>query len=51
MAAERFITLAIHTYPHALTLRKILESHGLDVRFENFVISGAGIPSGVRVKA
>lgn len=50
MAAERFITLAIHTYPHALTLRKILESHGLDVRFENFVISGAGIPSGVRVK-
>lgn len=50
MVAERFITLAIHTYPHAVTLKKILESHGVTVKFENLVISGAGIASGVRVK-
>ena len=50
MAAERFITLVIHTYDRAVTLRKILESHGSEVRFENLVISGAHIASGVRVK-
>lgn len=48
--AERYITLAIHTYTHAVTLRRILESHGVAVKFENLVISGAGIASGVRVK-
>ncbi|MFG6427858.1 MAG: universal stress protein [Muribaculaceae bacterium] len=50
MSTTRFITLAIHTYPKALTLKKILESHGIHVRFENLIISGAGIASGVRVK-
>lgn len=50
MATERFITLVIHTYDRAVTLRKILESHGIEVRFENLVISGAHIASGVRVK-
>lgn len=50
MAAEKFITLAIHTYPHAVTLKKILESHGVTVKFESLVISGTGIASGVRVK-
>lgn len=50
MAADRFITLVIHTYDRAVALKKILESHGIQVRFENLVISGAGIASGVRVK-
>lgn len=50
MADERFITLAIHTYDHAVTLRKILERHGMEVRFEKLVISGSGITSGIRVK-
>lgn len=47
---ERYITLAIHTYPHALTLKRILGSHGVVVKFENIVINGCGINSGVRVK-
>lgn len=50
MSGERFITLAIHTYTHAVTLRRILESHGLQVHFEKLVMTGAEIASGVRVK-
>lgn len=47
---DRFITLVIHTYDRAVSLRKILESHGIEVKFENLVITGAQIASGVRVK-
>lgn len=50
MIGERFITLAIHTYSHAVTLRRVLESHGIVVRFEKLVMTGAGIASGIRVK-
>lgn len=50
MVADRFITLAIHTYERAVALRKILESHGIEVRFESLVLTGAHIASGVRVK-
>lgn len=50
MADNRFITLAIHTYDRAVTLRKILESHGIKVKFENLVMTGVHIASGVRVK-
>lgn len=50
MSTERFITLVIHTYDKAITLRKILESHGIKVHFENLVISGTHIAPGVRVK-
>ncbi len=50
MGGEKYITLAIHTYDRAVTLRSILESHGLEVKFEKLVITGAGIASGVRVK-
>lgn len=48
--ADRFITLVIHTYDRAVTLRKILESHGIEVKFENLILTGANIASGVRVK-
>nr|QJR98326.1 universal stress protein [uncultured Muribaculaceae bacterium] len=50
MATDRFITLAIHTYDRALTLRRLLESHGIKVKFENLVISESPIATGVRVK-
>ena len=50
MGGEKYITLAIHTYDRAVTLRSILESHGLEVKFEKLVITGAGIASGVRGK-
>ena len=50
MADKRFITLAIHTYDRAVALRKILESHGIGVKFESLVLTGTHIASGVRVK-
>lgn len=50
MAEERFITLVIHTYDRAVALRKILENHGIQVKFENLVLTGTHIASGVRVK-
>lgn len=50
MAADRFITLAIHTYDRAVAFRKVLESHGIQVRFESLVLTGTHIVSGVRVK-
>ena len=50
MTGDKYITLAIHSRERADALRRILESHGIDVRFESLVISGAGIASGVRVK-
>lgn len=50
MTEEKFITLAIHTNERAMSLKRILESHGIDVRFEDLIISDAGIASGVRVK-
>lgn len=50
MEEEKYITLAIHTYERAVTLKRILDSHGIDVRFEKLVIEGSGIASGVKVK-
>lgn len=50
MTGDRYITLAIHSRERADALRRILESHGIDVKFEDLVISGAGIASGIRVK-
>lgn len=50
MNGEKYITLAIHTYSHAVNLRRILESHGMEVHLEKLVITGSDIASGVRVK-
>ena len=46
----KFITLAIHTNERALSLKRILETHNIPVRFERVVISDSGIVAGVRVK-
>lgn len=46
---DKFITLAIHTSEHAMAIKKILESHGIEVRLQNFVASGAPIAVGIRV--
>ena len=46
---DRFITLAIHTSSHAMALSRILESHGIEVRVQKFVISGAPIAAGIRI--
>lgn len=50
MTPDKYITLAIHSRERAYALKRILESHGIDVKFENVAISGFAIPSGVRVK-
>lgn len=50
MTANRFITLAIHTYPHAVHLKKILESHGITARLENIGDSTTPVEVGLRVK-
>lgn len=50
MTDDKYITLAIHTSERAMSLKRILESHGIDVIFENVEVSGSGIISGVRVK-
>ena len=47
---NKFITLAIHTFDHAISLRKILEAHGMEVKLEKLVLSGMNIVSGIRVK-
>lgn len=46
---DKFITLAIHTSDHAMALKKILESHGIEVRLQKYVFSGAPIAVGIRV--
>lgn len=46
---DRFITLAIHTTPHAMALKRILEVHNIEVRLQKFILSGALIDAGVRV--
>lgn len=46
---DKFITLAIHTTEHAMALKRILEGHGIDVRLQKYVASGAPIAVGVRV--
>lgn len=47
---EKFITLAIHTYGHAMALRRLLESHGITVRLQKLVVTGTPIAAGVRVR-
>lgn len=47
---EKFITLAIHTPEHALAMSRLLENHGITVRLQKLVITGAPIAMGVRVR-
>ncbi|MCH5228931.1 MAG: universal stress protein [Muribaculaceae bacterium] len=46
---DKFITLAIHTSEHAMALKRILETHGMEVRLQNYVATGVRIAVGVRV--
>lgn len=47
---ENLITLAIHTYRQALTVKRILESHGIEVKLEKFTASGTNVVAAIRVK-
>lgn len=46
----RYITLAIHTYNHAIALRALLENEGINVELNNVNIEVPGFSSGVRVR-
>lgn len=48
--AERYITLAIHTYEKAVALRTILEREGIAVEFRNVNIEKPVVSSGIRVR-
>lgn len=50
MEEEKYLTLAIHTYERAIALKRILESHKIDVRLEKLYISGSDIASGICVE-
>ncbi len=46
----RLITLAIHTYDHALRLKAQLQSEGIDVTLQNVNLQNPTIAPGVRVR-
>lgn len=48
--ADRFITVAIHTYEKAVALRAILEREGIVVEFRNVNIEQPVVSSGIRVR-
>lgn len=48
--ADRFITVAIHTYEKAVALRNLLESEGILVEFRNVNIEQPVVSPGVRVR-
>ena len=50
MEHRDFITLAIHTSDKALEVKRLLESHGIDVLLEKFIVSGSNIVAGISVK-
>ncbi|MCM1293270.1 MAG: universal stress protein [Bacteroides sp.] len=47
---NRLITVAIHTYDHALSLKSILEREGISVTLQNVNLSTPVVSSGVRVR-
>lgn len=47
---SRLITVAIHTYEKAVTLRSLLENEGIEVVFHNVNLQQPVISSGIRVR-
>ncbi len=50
MAEDRLITVAIHTYEHAIQLKNLLEGEGVPVVLHNVNLSHPVVSSGVRVR-
>ena len=48
--ADRFITVAIHTYDKAIALRSLLESEGIAVTLNNVNLEHPSFSSGIRVR-
>ena len=47
---DRFITLAIHTYPKALPVKNLLESEGIEVELHNIDLDDPKVAPGVRIR-
>lgn len=47
---DRFITLAIHTYPKALPIKNLLESEGVEVELHNIDLNDPKTAPGVRIR-
>lgn len=47
---DNYVTLAIHTYDHAVALKKVLESHSIETHFEKISIESGSVSYGLRVK-
>lgn len=47
---DRFITLAIHTYPKALPIKNLLESEGIEVELHNVDLNDPKVAPGVRIR-
>lgn len=50
MTDNRSITIAIHTYDHAVALRNLLEREGISVSLQNLHLDRPVIASGIRVR-
>lgn len=50
MAEDRLITVAIHTLPHALALKTLLEDEGVTVALQNVNLDNPVVSPGVRVR-
>ncbi len=50
MNADRFITLAIHTYDKAIALKALLEREGVNSVLNNVNLTAPAVSSGVRVR-
>ena len=47
MSEDRLITVAIHTYEHAVQLKNLLESEGVPVALHNVNLTHPVVSSGV----
>lgn len=47
---QTFITVAIHTYDHAIALRELLEAHGIAVRLDNISENDLKVAPAVRIR-
>ncbi len=47
---DRFVTIAIHTYPKALPIKNLLESEGIEVELHNIDLNDPKIAPGVRIR-
>lgn len=48
--SDRLITIAIHTYDHAISMKSLLERHGIEAVLQNVNLDHPVVSSGMRVR-